>query len=92
MKISSLKDPSFPKLSIIASSSDRKRSILVTGNSRPQPHAYATSCYVTATTTPLSWNRSTGSPSATTDSFEESSCPRSKGNAAYESTSTTTDT
>ncbi|KAM2664081.1 hypothetical protein EV1_010550 [Malus domestica] len=43
-------------------------------------------------TTPLSWSRGTGSPSAIADSFEESSCPISKGNAAYESTSTTTDT
>ncbi|KAM1331159.1 hypothetical protein ACFX13_044464 [Malus domestica] len=43
-------------------------------------------------TTPLSWSGGTGSPSATADGFEESSCPRSKGNATYESTSTTTGT
>ncbi|BFG18963.1 hypothetical protein CerSpe_052370 [Prunus speciosa] len=43
-------------------------------------------------TTPLSWSGGTGSPSATADGFEESSCPRSKGTAAYESTSTTTAT
>ncbi|KAM1200925.1 hypothetical protein ACFX2I_017129 [Malus domestica] len=40
-------------------------------------------------TTPLSWSGGTGSPSATADGFEESSCPRSKGNGTYESTSTT---
>ncbi|RXH92127.1 hypothetical protein DVH24_021150 [Malus domestica] len=43
-------------------------------------------------TTPLSWSGGTGSPSATADGFEESSCPKSKGNATYESTSTTTGT
>ncbi|CAB4293647.1 unnamed protein product [Prunus armeniaca] len=43
-------------------------------------------------TTPLSWSGGTGSPSATADGFEESSCPRSKGTATYESTSTTTAT
>ncbi|KAI5355177.1 hypothetical protein L3X38_008072 [Prunus dulcis] len=43
-------------------------------------------------TTPLSWSGGTGSPSPTADGFEESSCPRSKGTATYESTSTTTAT
>ncbi|KAL6215057.1 hypothetical protein ACLB2K_014488 [Fragaria x ananassa] len=42
-------------------------------------------------TTPLSWSGGSGggSPSGTADGFEESSRPRSKVNAAYESTSTT---
>ncbi|XP_008219703.1 PREDICTED: uncharacterized protein LOC103319888 [Prunus mume] len=41
---------------------------------------------------PLPGSGGTGSPSATADGFEESSCPRSKGTATYESTSTTTAT
>ncbi|PRQ26672.1 putative transcription factor bZIP family [Rosa chinensis] len=42
-------------------------------------------------TTPLSWSGGSGggSPSGTADGFEESSRPRSKGTATYESTSTT---